>query len=82
MFDLKGKTILVTGGGGVGVGAGVCEAITRAGGTLLLNEIDEKSACDGAARYDGAVPAPGDITGSCSIVFRSLRTFTRQHPLG
>ena len=55
-MDLSGKTILVTGAAGNGVGSGVCMAIARAGGRLIMNDV-EKDALDLAAELHGAEAA-------------------------
>ncbi|MGH9961624.1 MAG: SDR family NAD(P)-dependent oxidoreductase, partial [Pyrinomonadaceae bacterium] len=59
-----GKAILVTGGGGDGVGRGVCDAVVAAGGFLLVNDLTKDRAEAAAARYDNAVPLPGDVSSS------------------
>ena len=59
---LKDKTILVTGAGGVGVGAGVCQALENFGAKILLNEIDQDRAATAAQKYAGAVPFGADIS--------------------
>jgi len=61
MKDLQGKKILVTGGGGVGVGGGVCQALDQHGATIILNEISMKKAEEAAARYSNAIPVAADI---------------------
>ncbi len=61
-MDLTGKAILVTGGGGDGVGRGVCEAVVEAGGLLLVNDLTKERAEAAAARYDDAVPLAGDVS--------------------
>lgn len=43
MLDLKGKKILVTGGGGNGLAAGICNALHNLGAMLIVNEIEEKN---------------------------------------
>lgn len=59
--DLSGKNILVTGGTGVGVGAGVCRAVVEAGGRLIINGRRREALEAAAAAYPGAVAALGDI---------------------
>lgn len=61
-IDLRNKKILVTGGGGDGVGAGVCEAISACGGSILLNDKYPERAEAAADRYPNAVAIPGDIS--------------------
>src|SRR5438105_13253740 len=68
MFDLSGKTALVTGAGGMGsgTGAGIARALAAAGARVAINDRD----ADGAARTvkviegDGndAVALPFDVT--------------------
>ncbi|MEO6499931.1 MAG: SDR family oxidoreductase [Mucilaginibacter sp.] len=60
-MNLKGKNILVTGGGGVGVGAGVCEVLSRLGATVILNELRPEDAVSAAKKYPGAIPIAADI---------------------
>ncbi len=61
-MNLKGKNILVTGGGGVGVGAGVCQALEQFGAHIILNEVDPKVAQDASVRYTSAYPVAADIS--------------------
>ena len=61
-IDLSGKTILVTGGGGTGVGSGVCEAVAAAGARLLINDVRATEAEAAAQRYPNAFAVPGDIS--------------------
>lgn len=60
-MDLQGKTVLVTGGTGIGVGAGVCQAVVAAGGRLIINGRNRERLDAAVARYPGAVGALGDI---------------------
>jgi len=61
-LDLMGQAILVSGGGGDGVGRGVCDAVVEAGGLLLVNDLTRKRAVAAAARYNDAVALPGDVS--------------------
>lgn len=61
-MDLTGKTILVTGAAGIGVGAGVCQAVDEAGGRLVINDLDADAVEQTVARYGNAVPLVGDIS--------------------
>ncbi len=61
-IDLSGKRILVTGGAGDGVGAGLCEAVAEAGGKLIINDLDEETARRAAAKYEHAVPVVADVS--------------------
>ncbi len=75
MKDLKGKKILVTGGGGVGVGAGVCQALENFGATIILNEISIEKAEAACKRYSNAIPVVADIGNSDQIasMFETVR---------
>jgi NAD(P)-dependent dehydrogenase (short-subunit alcohol dehydrogenase family) len=65
-MDLTGKTILVTGAAGTGVGAGVCQAVVEAGGKLIVNALTEEEAEWAAERYD-AYPAVADVANALRI---------------
>ena len=67
-LDLKGRIILVTGGGGTGVGAGVCNVLSRLGATVILNELDLAKAQKAAKQYPGAIPVAADISKSEEII--------------
>ena len=45
MFDLKGKTALVT-GGSRGLGAGICECLGKAGANVAVNYFNNADAAD------------------------------------
>jgi len=60
-MDLSDKKILVTGGGGVGVGGGVCQALANFGATIVLNEISLEKAQAAAENYPKAIPVAADI---------------------
>lgn len=60
-MNLKGKNILVTGGGGTGVGAGVCQALVNFGANIILNERTMEKARAAAKKYPGAIPIAADI---------------------
>ena len=61
-IDLSGKTVLVTGGAGTGVGSGVCEAVAAAGARLLINDVRAAEAEAAAQKYSNAFAIPGDIS--------------------
>jgi NAD(P)-dependent dehydrogenase (short-subunit alcohol dehydrogenase family) len=60
-MDLKGKNILVTGGGGVGVGEGICRVLTACGARLVINEKDDAGASAVAKKYTDALPVTADL---------------------
>ena len=61
-LDFTGKRYLVTGGAGVGVGSGVCEAIAACGGQLFINDLDIEKIKTVLEKYPNAIAAPGDIS--------------------
>ncbi len=60
-LDLTGKNVLVTGGGGVGVGAGICKALSDFGAKVVLNELTIDKASTAAKKYKNAIPIAADI---------------------
>ncbi|MDX2246003.1 MAG: SDR family oxidoreductase [Bacteroidia bacterium] len=66
-MNIQGKNILVTGGGGFGVGSGVCQAVTVSGGKLFINEISAEKAEAAAKKYPGSVPVVADVTDPVQI---------------
>jgi len=73
-MELKGKKILVTGGGGVGVGGGICQALVNFGATIVLNEINLEKAQEAAQKYPKAIPVAADIGDSeqVSVMFEHI----------
>lgn len=61
-MDLSHLKVLVTGGGGIGVGAGVCQALDNFGATLIINELTKKKAVKAAKKYKNAIPVKADIS--------------------
>lgn len=61
-MNLSHLKVLVTGGGGIGVGAGVCEALDHFGATLIINDITKKKAHNASKKYKHAIPVKADIT--------------------
>lgn len=67
-MDLSHLKVLVTGGGGIGVGAGVCQALDAFGATLIINEKQLDKAEAAVQQYQNAFPIQADITQSADIV--------------
>ena len=75
-MDLRQLKVLVTGGGGVGVGGGVCEVLDSFGATLYINDLIPEKARAAASRYQHATPVPGDITRQKDLddIFATIRS--------
>ena len=65
MFDLSGKTALIT-GSGQGVGAGIARAMSKQGASIAINDYFPDRAADMVAELTekgvNAVAAPFDVT--------------------
>ena len=61
-MDLSNLTVLVTGGGGIGVGGGICEVLAGYGATLLINEKEMAKAQAAADKYPRAYAFEADIS--------------------
>lgn len=61
-MDLTHLKVLITGGGGTGVGAGVCESLDQFGATLIINEKVFEKAEKAAKKYKRAIPVQADIS--------------------
>jgi len=77
-LDFTGKRYLVTGGAGVGVGSGVCEAIAACGGQLFINDLDIEKIKTVLEKYPNAIAAPGDIS-NLKEVERMFSTINKNH---
>jgi NAD(P)-dependent dehydrogenase (short-subunit alcohol dehydrogenase family) len=70
MFDLTGKTALVT-GAGQGVGAGIARALARQGAAVAVNDLHEERAATTVASIESsggrALAAPFDVTDFAAV---------------
>ena len=67
MLSLEGKTILVTGGAGIGVGGGICQAIDLLGGRLIVNDLAQDRAERAAQQYQQAVAIAADVASADAV---------------
>jgi len=74
-IDLSGKNILVTGGAGFGVGAGMCAAVVEAGGNLIVNDLTQEASQETANKYPGALALAGDVSKESDVehMFATLK---------
>ena len=74
-MNLSHLKVLVTGGGGIGVGAGVCQALDNFGATLIINELTKKKAVKAAKKYKNAIPVKADIRDGKAVekMFKKIR---------
>ena len=61
---LSNKNFLVTGSAGIGVGSGICKAIDRAGGTLVINDLSKENVEEATKKYNNAIGIVADISKS------------------
>ncbi|MCB0628901.1 MAG: SDR family oxidoreductase [Saprospiraceae bacterium] len=67
-MDLSHLKVLVTGGGGIGVGSGICAALDEFGATLIINELTLERAEVAAANYKRAIAVHADLREDREVV--------------
>jgi NAD(P)-dependent dehydrogenase (short-subunit alcohol dehydrogenase family) len=67
-MNFQGKNILVTGGGGFGVGAGICQVLSESGATVVLNERRFEDARKACKKYPNAIPVEADISDEKAVL--------------
>ncbi|MCC5905356.1 MAG: SDR family oxidoreductase [Balneolaceae bacterium] len=67
-MNLREKNILVTGGGGFGVGAGICQVLSEFGATIVLNERTYNDAKKASEEYPNAIPVGADISDEKAVM--------------
>ena len=65
-MSLKGRTALVTGGGG-GIGSRICRDLADLGAAVVVADVDEPTAAGVAEGLPGAVPVGGDLADPAAI---------------
>lgn len=60
-IGLTGHKVLITGGAGVGVGSGICEALYQGGAKIVINDIDDESLEKAGAKYSGALTVKANL---------------------
>lgn len=66
-IDLSDKNILVTGGAGIGIGSGVCEALSAAGAFIIINDLDPEKLNNAVQKYPNAMGVIGDISNPSDV---------------
>lgn len=66
-MDLEGKTVLVTGAAGTGVGAGVCEAVVAAGGRLVVNDVTAEGTERARRAHGAAFGFTADVSSEADV---------------
>ena len=61
-MNLTGKNILISGGGGYGVGGGICKALHQYGARLIINEKCEERIDAVLKTYPNAIPVIADVS--------------------
>ena len=61
-MDLSHLTVLVTGGGGEGVGKGICQVLSGFGAKLVINDLDSEKVKGAVMKYPGAIGKVADIS--------------------
>jgi len=70
MFDLNGKTALVT-GAGQGVGLGIAQTLIEAGAQVFVNDLDPGRAANAALQLGASATAlPFDIADGDAVLVR------------
>jgi len=73
-MDLSHLKVLVTGGGGIGVGAGVCQALDEFGAKIIVNDISLPKAQSAASKYKDAEAICANISDEQEVksMFREI----------
>ncbi|WP_018626325.1 SDR family NAD(P)-dependent oxidoreductase [Niabella aurantiaca] len=66
-MNLNEKNILVTGGGGFGVGEGVCKALLSCGARLIVNEKDPEKTARVSEKFPGVLTIAADIAKTSEV---------------
>lgn len=66
-MNLKGKNVLVTGGGGFGVGEGICRVLLSYGAKVIINERDDHKASIAGKKFPRAFTVVADVSKSSEV---------------
>lgn len=82
LFDLSGKTAIVTGGAGI-LGRGFCRALAEYGASVAIVDVQQKAAEDAAAEIAAKVPRDRLLPVACDVadpgsVAAMMKTVTGQ----
>ncbi len=75
-LDFRNRTILVTGGAGIGVGGGVCAALHQLGAQLIINDVDQKALEKTNDLYPDAFTVQADVNDPRAVqgMFETIAT--------
>ncbi|MCB0689185.1 MAG: SDR family oxidoreductase [Saprospiraceae bacterium] len=76
-IDSTGLKVLVTGGAGVGVGSGICEALYQGGAQLIINDINDDILKKVAQKYPDSLTIRADLEniGEVEKMFEQIDDF-------
>ncbi len=67
-IDLSEHKILITGGAGLGIASGLCEALNNCGATLVINDISQEKLDRCREQYPSALTIRADLNKSADLV--------------
>lgn len=76
-IDLTGHKVLITGGAGVGVGSGICEALYGGGAQIVINDINPGSLEKAKEKYPDALTVNANLEDPEEVrqMFNDIDTF-------
>ncbi len=79
-MNFQDKNIIITGGAGIGVGGGVCQAIDQLGGHLIIVDMDSNKVRSAEKKYNQAQGYVADISQQSEVIalFKQLKADYRE----
>lgn len=66
-IDLTGHRVLITGGAGSGVGSGICEALSKGGAKIIINDIDSLNLSKASEKYPEALTINANLEDPAAV---------------